>query len=207
MNNITRLFNGSKDPEEFVKGYLSYISELLSKIDTKSIAQIIEELNKARKEGAVVFVAGNGGSAATASHIANDIGLDVLKKTGTKVPFRIHSLTDNIPVLTAIGNDDGYDNLFLYQLKIHYRPGDRLIVISASGNSPNVIKAAEWVKEQGGIVIGLLGFDGGKLKELCNVAVVVETPKKEYGPVEDIHMVLDHLISCYLIESGTREER
>jgi len=108
------------------------------------------------------------------------------------------ALTDNVPLITAIGNDDGYENIFVNQLRVHYREGDKLIVISASGNSPNVVRAAEWVKQKGGRVIGLIGFDGGKLKEICDIIIHVETPKGEYGPVEDIHTILDHLVANWL---------
>ena len=115
-----------------------------------------------------IFVAGNGGSAATATTMANDIGFDILKKTGTKTPFKVFALTDNNSVITAIANDVGYENIFINQLKIHYREGDSLIVISASGNSENLIKSAEWVKSKGGDVFGLLGFTVGKLSSICD---------------------------------------
>lgn len=207
MNNMVRIFKESKNPQAFAEGYFGYLSDLLKQIDTKAISAFIEELEGARQKGNTVFIAGNGGSAATASHMANDIGLDVLKKSGTSKPYRVMSLTDNVPVMTAIGNDDGYENLFLCQLKIHYRTGDKLVVISASGNSPNIVSAARWVKLQGGTVIGLLGFDGGVLKDICDVVVLAQTPKGEYGPVEDIHMILDHLVGNYLLGKTLQEEK
>ncbi len=198
MNNITRLFNQTQDTKAFATEYLKYLTRLINQLDTESIAAFINELEIARENGHTVFVAGNGGSAATASHMANDIGLDVMKKSKTKKPFRILSLTDNIPVLTAIGNDEGYENIFLYQLKILFKPGDKLIAISASGNSPNIVIASQWVKKYGGTVMGFVGFDGGKLKDLCDIVIHVKTPEGEYGPVEDIHMIMDHLIANYL---------
>lgn len=207
MNNVIRLFQETKNAQEFATGYFSYLSDLLKRMDVNAIATFIDQLEEARKAGNTVFLIGNGGSAATSSHMANDIGLDVLKKSGTDRPYKVMSLTDNVPVLTAIGNDDGYNNLFLYQLKIHYRPGDKLVVISASGNSPNVVQAAQWVKERKGTVIGLLGFDGGRLKEICDIAILAETPKGEYGPVEDIHMILDHLIANYLLGRTLAEKK
>jgi len=100
--------------------------------------------------------------------------------------------------MLAVANDTGYENIFVNQLRIHYRKGDKLVAISASGNSPNVVVAAEWVKKQGGAVIALVGFDGGKLKEIGDVVVQVKAVKGEYGPVEDIHMILDHLVSYWL---------
>ncbi|MBM3249746.1 MAG: SIS domain-containing protein [Candidatus Omnitrophica bacterium] len=198
MNNIERTFNESKNVEQFARGYLNYLSTLLGQLDTKAIADAVKELENAQKNGNTIFLAGNGGSATTASHMANDIGMDVLKKAGIKTPFRALALSGNAALMTAIANDDGYNNIFVNQLKIHYRPGDKLIAISASGNSPNIIEAAEWIKAAGGRVISFIGFDGGKLKNISDVVVHVNTPKGEYGPVEDIHVVLDHLIANWL---------
>ena len=149
----------------------------------------------AREEENTIFVAGNGGSAATATTMANDIGFDIIKKTGTDKPFRVFALTDNSSVITAISNDVGYENIFINQLKIHYKKGDKLVVISASGNSKNVVTAAEWVKNKGGIVLGMLGFDGGELRGICDLAILVPSLPGEYGPVEDIHLMINHLLA------------
>jgi D-sedoheptulose 7-phosphate isomerase len=198
VNNIERLFLNSLDKQDFITGYLNYLSQLFLRLDGQAIARFIAELETAYEQENTIFIAGNGGSASTASHMANDLGMDVLKKGGSSKAFRALALTDNISMLTAISNDDGYDNTFVNQLRIHYRLGDRLIVISASGNSPNVVAAAKWVREQGGKVLGLTGFDGGKLQDLCDVLIHVNTPKGEYGPVEDVHMIMDHLIANWL---------
>ncbi len=206
MSNVVKIYKETKSVKEFATSYLSYLSELLSKLDTNAIQLFVDEIEDARQNGNTVFIIGNGGSAGTSSHMANDIGLDVMKKSGTKKPYRFMSLTDNVPVMTAIGNDDGYDNLFLMQLQIHYRKGDKVLAISASGNSPNLITAVEWVKKQGGRDLGLTGYSGGKLKPLCDVAIHAETPKGEYGPVEDIHMIMDHLIGNYLLGRALEEE-
>jgi D-sedoheptulose 7-phosphate isomerase len=197
MNNLERLFRESGDAAAFADGYLNYLSGLLKRLDRKAVAAFVEELERAREEQATVFIVGNGGSAATASHMANDFGVGTRAAVGGR-PFRVLALTDNVATMTAIGNDEGYEHLFVSQLRIHYRQGDRLVAISASGNSPNVVAAAEWVKGQGGRVIGLTGFDGGTLKPLCDIAIHAETPKGEYGPVEDVHMILDHLIYTWL---------
>tara|TARA_B100000029_G_C16812536_1_gene681003 strand:- start:179 stop:529 length:351 start_codon:yes stop_codon:yes gene_type:complete len=105
------------------------------------------------------------------------------------------SLTDNNGVMTAISNDVGYESLFENQLKIHYQTGDCLIVISASGNSENLIRAVRWVNKNKGITMGLLGFDGGKLLNLCDTSILVNTKSGEYGPVEDIHLVINHILA------------
>jgi len=199
MNQIEQLAAESSDFKQFAAGYFERLYDLLRKLDTNTVAQFVQELESARGNQNTFFFAGNGGSAVTASHMANDIGMDVLKKGGSNRPFRILALTDNTSVMTAIANDDGYESVFVNQLRIHYRDGDKLAVISASGNSPNVVAAAEWVKDRGGRTVGLIGFDGGRLKDLCDIVIHVKSQKGEYGPVEDIHMIVDHLISNWLI--------
>jgi D-sedoheptulose 7-phosphate isomerase len=198
MNNVERIFSRSADAAHFAAEYLDYLSELFDKVDRQKIAAFIVELEDAYEHENTIFFVGNGGSAATASHMANDIGMDVLKKGGSKKAFRALALTENLSLLTAIANDNGYDNIFVNQLRIHYRSGDKLVAISASGNSPNVVAAAKWVKSMGGTVVGLIGFGGGKLKDICDVSVLIETPGGEYGPVEDMHMIIDHLIANWL---------
>lgn len=198
MNNLERLFQESNNFENYAKGYFKYLYDLACQLDIKAIVAFIKELEIAYEKQNTIFVIGNGGSAATASHMANDIGLDVLKKSKCAQAFRVLALTDNNSVMTAIANDDGYDNLFINQLRIHYRKGDKLIAISASGTSPNVVDAIKWVKARQGRTIGLTGFDGGKLKEICDITIHVNTSKGEYGPVEDIHLILDHLVSSWL---------
>lgn len=195
MNHIDQLYSSSTSMGEFARGYFHYLSQVLGSIDPSGLNQLEKEFEKAYQNGNTIFVAGNGGSAATATTMANDLGFDVVKKAEIEKPIRVFALTDNTSVMTAIANDVGYENLFVNQLRIHYRQGDRLIVISASGNSPNVVRAAEWVKAQGGIVIGFLGFDGGKLKGLCDLSIIVKTSPGEYGPVEDAHLALNHVLA------------
>jgi D-sedoheptulose 7-phosphate isomerase len=201
MNNLDKLYQErGLDAFEFSKGYASYLITLLEKLDHSKIAECIKHLEEARQGDNTIFIIGNGGSASTASHIGNDFGLAVLKKTNKPVnkSYRALALTDNISVISAIGNDSTYDNIFLDQLKVHFRKGDKLIAISASGNSPNLITATEWFTAQGGTVMGWLGFDGGRLKDLVDIPVVVESPKGEYAPVEDIHLVINHIIVTWM---------
>ena len=206
MKTIESLFNEASDIQQFSKGYFSYLSSLLDELDTNAIASFADEMESARKNQNTIFFIGNGGSASTASHMANDFGTDIRKKGGSDLPFRALSLTDNNAVMMAIANDDGYDNLFVNQLRIHYRPGDILVAISASGNSSNIICAAEWVKERDGIVMSLVGFDGGRLKEISDVVIHVKTMKGDYGPVEDVHMIMDHLLAHWLQYKVMSEE-
>ena len=207
MNSIEHIFSESKDINGFIKGYLGYVSELLKVMDSQSIAAFIKEIEEARGSQKTVFIIGNGGSAVTASHMANDFGTDIRKRGGSEIPFRALSLTDNAAVMLAIANDDSYENLFINQLRIHYRKGDTLVAISASGNSSKVVAAAEWVKTQGGKVLSLVGFDGGKLKEISDVVIHVKSEKDEYGPVEDVHMIMDHLLANWLQYRVLKEQR
>lgn len=198
MNEVEKMFTAADDVGSFAKAYFAHLSNLLNTLDSASIETFMAELEKARIEGRTIFIAGNGGSAATASHMCNDFGSALYKAGSSESPLRTISLTDNTPYITMVGNDYGYECIFTKQLEMLYTKGDTLIVISASGNSPNVVMAAEWVKTRGGQVLGLLGFDGGKLKQMCDVSIVLQTEKGEYGPVEDAHMILDHVFTHWM---------
>jgi D-sedoheptulose 7-phosphate isomerase len=194
MNNVERLFRDRPEAADFADGYLAYLSQVFARIDRDAIAQFVEALERARAEGATVFFCGNGGSAATASHFQND-----LTRWRTD-PMKVVSLTDNVAVITALGNDYGYDRIFVMQLEPLLAEGDVVVAISASGNSPNVVQAIEFANERKAVTVGLTGFDGGRLGELCEIHVHVPSARGEYGPVEDAHMVLDHLVMSYLWE-------
>ena len=200
MNNLDKIYKKTRlNPIEFSKSYASHLTTLLAKLDHKQIANCIEELEEARNNGNTIFIIGNGGSASTASHVGNDFGLVVLKKSKKiNQSYRALALTDNLSVISAIGNDSSFENIFLDQLKVHFRPRDKLIAISASGNSPNLVAACEWFKKQEGKVMGWLGFDGGELKKIVDIPVLVTTSKGEYAPVEDIHLVINHIIVTWM---------
>lgn len=196
MNELDKMFASTKSLAEYADAYLKYLSTLLTKLDPKAIEQMGQALIEARDQGKKIIFLGNGGSAATASHFVNDIAI------GTRSPhkpFKAIGLTDNVPILTAVGNDNGYDEIFTKQLEVYLEPGDVIVAISASGNSPNIVKAMELCKARGNKTIGLTGFDGGHLKKMSDIKVHIETAKGEYGPVEDIHMIMDHLLGSYLM--------
>lgn len=197
MDHITAIPQHSASLKQFAQRYFAYLSALMQRIDPTTLARFVEELQAARASHATVFVIGNGGSAATASHLATDLAMGSQAGPST-VPVRVMALTDNAACLTAAGNDQGYPEVFVWQLRSLYRPGDTLIVISASGSSPNIVAAAKWVKARGGTVLGLIGFDGGEVKGLCDVAIHIETPKGEYGPVEDLHLVINHIVRAWI---------
>ena len=181
--------------ESFASAYFVRLSGILESLDLTQLAAFESELESARQSGHTIFTAGNGGSATTASSMANDLGFDIMKKTSVDRTFRLHALTDSIPAITAVANDVGYERVFLDQLRIHFRPGDKLVAISASGNSPNVLEAAKWTKRHGGRVIALVGFSGGQLAELADVVLHFVTVAGEYGPTEDAHLVVNHILA------------
>jgi D-sedoheptulose 7-phosphate isomerase len=194
INNIDRIY--TSDPVEFARAYLEYLQTVLRRIDPAEIGRFIQTLLDARERGAMIFFIGNGGSAATASHFANDLSIGTNEYNK---PFRAVSLTDNVPILTAIGNDFGYEEIFVRQLRSLGKSGDVLIGISASGNSPNLLKAFEYATFIGIRTVAITAFDGGRMKALASQGVHVPTDPKEYGPAEDAHLVLDHLVSAYLM--------
>ncbi len=181
---------------EFAQGYALRLVQLLQTMDWESVSRVIELFFDARSRHGTIFFVGNGGSAATASHFAND--MCVCASPEGRTPFRALSLTSNNAHLTCLANDFGYDTVFSLQLRNLMLPGDVVVGISASGNSSNVVKALEYADLNGGISVAIVGFDGGRMKEIAQYCIHVRTEKGEYGPVEDLHMVLDHLISNYL---------
>lgn len=204
MNKIDELTKmHAEDPAGYARAYLDYLASCFKALDSDAIESFIRLLLAARASGNTVFFIGNGGSAATASHFANDISIGT--RTGDHLPFRAVSLTDNVAVMTALANDEGYDRMFVDQLRVHMRDGDSLVAISASGNSPNLIEAVDYAKIRGATVVGLTGFDGGKLRRKSDISLHVPTEKGEYGPVEDVHMIFDHLIGSYLIAEVKRQ--
>lgn len=194
MNNLDRIF--TKDLVAFAGAYLDYLTSVLKTIDTREIGQFIETLLDARERGATIFFIGNGGSTATASHFANDIAIGT---NSYEKPFRAVSLTDSNAIITAVGNDFGFEEIFVRQLRVLGRAGDVVVAISASGNSPNLIRAFDYAKSIGIKTVAITAFDGGKMKQIADEGVHVPTAPKEYGPAEDAHMVLDHLVGAYLM--------
>lgn len=196
MNNLKRISLEKSDVVDYCKNYTLYLSELMENIDYKEIEKIIDIFLEARDEGKKIFFIGNGGSAATSTHFTEDLCYGAYSKD--HLPFRAMSLVENVAYITALGNDEGYENSFVGQLRTLLDPGDIVVGISASGNSPNVTKALEYANVNNGITIGLVGFNGGKMKNICDYCVHIETMKGEYGPVEDIHLIISHLICTYL---------
>jgi len=196
MNKIDQIYSESLSINDYSKSYIDYLTSVLNSIALSDIEKFVEVLLEARERGSSIFFIGNGGSAATASHFANDIAIGT--RTSEK-PFRAISLCDNQAVITAIANDDGYEEIFSQQLQVLLKKQDVVIGISASGNSPNLLQAIDTSIKLGAITVGISAFDGGKMREMVDVSLHVPTEKGEYGPAEDAHMILDHLVSNYLM--------
>ena len=180
--------------EDFSHEYLEYLSSLIAQLDRELISKFADLLLTSRDSGSTTFFLGNGGSAATATHFVNDVSLGSRQ---FDKPFRAISLCDNQAVITAIANDDGYENIFLQQLQTLAKAGDTIVCISASGNSKNLIKAIEYARVNEIFVVGLTAFDGGYLRKNCDLNIHIPTNVGEYGPAEDLHMVVCGLVGSY----------
>jgi D-sedoheptulose 7-phosphate isomerase len=198
-------FQAASSKQEYARQYLRYFSHILTQLDVRVIEQIIEAIEEAAGRGSTIFLIGNGGSAANASHMANDLAFGA--SLDGFPPFRVFCLTDNVPIMTAVANDMNYSQIFVRQLHTLLQPKDVVIALSVSGNSPNVVEAVRFAKERDAITIGCGGFDGGELSREADIYLHVPTKSGEYGPVEDVMMVLDHLIHSYFVLSrrGTLE--
>jgi D-sedoheptulose 7-phosphate isomerase len=196
---------------QFIQNYLAEISKVTERISVEEINRAVELLFDAWKSGGQVFVCGNGGSASTATHFACDLSKTTI--VDGKNRFRAYCLNDNIPLMSALINDEGFDNLFLEQLKGKFDKGDVLVCISVHGGagkdkaglwSQNLLKAMKYAKDSGGKTIGLSGFDGGPMKEIADACVVV--PANSTPQVESFHLALEHLIcNCLKQKIGEHE--
>ena len=175
-----------------VESFLDRVQAALVSVDRDEILRVAEALRRAGEGGRTIFVAGNGGSAATSAHLVNDLN-EVPKRAGHR-PLRAMDLTSNTPWLTATANDEGFEHIFASQLTNLARAGDLLFLISASGNSQNLIRAARHAKEQELGCVALLGFDGGKLLRMVDSSIWVRTGMGEYALAESIHSAICHLL-------------
>jgi D-sedoheptulose 7-phosphate isomerase len=193
---LAEMFQGSQSLAEYMKRYTERLSALLASLDTEAVGQIIELFDRASRERNAIYFLANGGSAAVASHWVNDLVAG--SYVDGQPPFRCFCLNDNVESVTAIGNDSGYDNAFVYQLRTCLDPGDVVYVMSVSGNSENIVRAVDYAKEVGATSVAICGFDGGRLKGRADVTLHIDSTKDEYGPVEDIFGILDHIVTGYL---------
>jgi len=189
----------NKFMKSFFDSYKSSLKSQIDIIDTLELEKIINELINCEKSGSNVYIIGNGGSSATASHMENDLGVGLKRRE--ILDLNIQSLSNNVAVISALANDVGYENIFYWQIKDQIKKSDILIAISCSGSSPNIIKAVTYAKDYGATIVGLTGFDGGKLLNLSDINFHVDTEKGHYGIVESMHIILNHMLYTYFINN------
>lgn len=189
--------------KKFLMDYISRQQKALDTIPIDKVSQIVDMFRDALRQDQQIFVFGNGGSAANASHFVTDLGKGSSDKTWRR--FRCMSINDNTPWITALGNDYAYDEIFTRQLMNFARKGDIVFVMSVSGNSPNLVKAALWAKENNVRVVALVGGKKGKLAELGDVTVAVDDT--HYGRVEDAHMGICHMIAYAFMETESLQKQ
>jgi len=187
----------------FLPDYLDQLRATLEELDADRLQRLADRLHEARMAGQTIFIIGNGGSASTASHFA----CDLVKGAHVEGAPRLKaiSLTDNVALMSAVGNDIDFESVFAEQLEGLLRPGDVLLAITASGNSPNILSAVKLAKLREAWVAGLIGFGGGALREMVDLDITVSSAN--YGPVEDVHLVLDHLLAQYLRKRAESQVR
>jgi len=178
--------------KQWISDYINAQKAAHDSIPVDAVAQLIEKLRTALREDKNIFVFGNGGSAANSSHFATDLGKGSSDKVGKR--FRVLSLCDNVPWMTALGNDYAYEDIFAGQLHNYGRPGDIAMGISVSGNSPNCVKALEWAKKNGLKTVALVGAKRGRMAEVAEQVIVIADT--HYGRVEDAQMAICHML-CY----------
>jgi len=172
--------------------YVERVIGALQSIQFEQVSAFVEALVDARLHHRSVYFIGNGGSSSTASHMATDLGVGS-QRVGAGV--RAISLVDNVAVVTATGNDEDFTEIFSRQISLLARPGDILVAISASGNSPNVVAAVRAARDVPMTVVALTGFTGGTLRGLADIVVHVDTEVGDYGPAEDAHLVVNHMVT------------
>jgi D-sedoheptulose 7-phosphate isomerase len=187
---------------ETVARYLDELQAAMRAAISEALDAAVDTLRQARARQATVFFCGNGGSASTAAHFAADLAKNTAHPRRGR--FRTVALTDNVALLTAWGNDSGYEQVFVEQARNLMRPADVLVAISGSGNSRNVLRAAEYARSLGCRVIGLMGFAGGALKDLADVALIV--PGRTIEQAEDGHLILNHALCTAIRAADGAEE-
>lgn len=193
---LKNLFQETDSPSAYSAAFLRHMAEMLGRMDAEAIGRAVSTIDEVHANGGTIYVLANGGSAAVASHFVNDLGVNAL--VPDRPGYHVISLTDNVEAFSAVANDAGFENVFLYQLRCGLRAGDLVLAMSVSGNSENVIRAVSYAKDTGARTIGFCGFEGGRLAETADQIVHIPSSKDEYGPVEDAFSVICHIISGYL---------
>ena len=190
---------------EFIDSYLRRTSDSIANLDHASIINFGKKIMETIEKNKTVFFVGNGGSASTASHYVNDLLTAYTYEQSAGRPFtnkkaKAYSLTENTGVVSGLANDFNFENVFVNQLRTISEPGDLLVVISASGNSVNLLNAVKFANENGIFTVAIVGFDGGKVSQLANMVIHAKTNVGDYGPAEDVHLVINHVTTAFIRE-------
>ncbi len=190
---------------EFIDSYLRRTSDSIANLDHASIIKFGKKIMETIEKNKTVFFVGNGGSASTASHYVNDLLTAYTYEQSAGRPFtnkkaKAYSLTENTGVVSGLANDFNFENVFVNQLRTISEPGDLLVVISASGNSANLLNAVKFANENGIFTVAIVGFDGGKVSQLSNMVIHAKTSIGDYGPSEDVHLVINHVTTAFIRE-------
>ncbi|MDP7640032.1 MAG: SIS domain-containing protein [Candidatus Hydrogenedentes bacterium] len=193
---LDALYKGADSAQSYVNGYKDHYANMVRALDTEGVAKAIEMIEQACADDKTIFLMANGGSAAVAGHWVNDLSANSVREG--QPGFRVMSLTDNAYSITALANDASFDEIFAIQLKAAMRPGDLVMAMSVSGNSPNLVRGMEYANENGAHTIVCTGMEGGRLKGAAELTIHTPSSTDEYGPVEDMFSVFMHIITGYL---------
>lgn len=195
MRDLVTRFQDCETSRDMASAYLEHLASVLDRLPSEVLAAILEEVERAADRRSTVFIIGNGGSASIASHFVNDLVYGTRGEGHPRV--RAASAADNLAVVTALANDNGYDRSFVIQLEDRLQRDDVVIALSVSGNSPNVVEALRHARGAGAKIIACTGFEGAAIREYADIDLHLDLARGEYGPAEDVFMILDHLIySC-----------
>lgn len=196
MHQLETMFKQAESPARYAADYFSRMSEVMRALDLGQIEAACDAIEDTIERGGAIYLMANGGSSAVASHFVNDAVCGAWADGAT--PIRAYALADNVESVTALANDYGYDGIFINQLRMLMREGDLVIAMSVSGNSENLVRAVDWANAHGGRTMAWTGFAGGRLKQVAQISIHMPTTNDEYGPVEDMFSILEHIITTYL---------
>lgn len=196
MHQLETIFKQAQGPAGYAGAYFERMAEIMRGIDLEEVAACCKSIEETIENGGAIYLLANGGSSAVASHFVNDAVCGAWVDNAR--PIRAYALSDNVESITALANDHGYGEIFVQQLKSLMQAGDLVIALSVSGNSENLVRALEYANAHGARTMAWTGFAGGSLKEIAKISIHMPTTRDEYGPVEDMFSVLEHVMTTYI---------
>lgn len=196
MNKLQELYDNTNSPADYAMSYIQHMAQVVASLDPEAVAAMTNVISDVATNDKTLFLMANGGSAAVSTHWVNDLSANTV--VNGQPGYRVISLTDNASSITALGNDASFEEIFTIQLKANMRPGDVVLAMSVSGNSPNLVSATNWANDNGATTIACTGMDGGQLRQLAQYSIHIDSTKDEYGPIEDMFSVIMHIIQSYI---------